>query len=98
MEDTHIQDKVAPKQDIPDSVFSNTLFASHLNITLWIGGITIGIMALFGGGGFLIDKLIGTKPMGMVAGLLLAFPFSQYAVNRKVRQLAFKIQKQVNKK
>ncbi|MBP7819395.1 hypothetical protein KA036_00990 [Candidatus Gracilibacteria bacterium] len=98
MENTHIQDQASKKQEIPDSVFSNTLFASHFNITLWIGGITIGVMALFCGGGFLIDKLIGTKPLGMVAGLLIAFPFSQYAVNKKVRQIAFKIQKQVNKK
>ncbi len=86
------------KEAAENSAFSGALFTSHFNITLWIGGITIGVMGLFGGSGFLLDKLLGTKPTLMVAGLLLAFPISQYAVNKKVRSLAFKIQQDVNQK
>lgn len=56
------------------------IFQKHFEITYKVLLITLIPLALFAGGGHLVDKYLHTNPVGMVIGLLIAFPLAQYMV------------------
>ncbi len=58
---------------------------NHLQITLRVLFITVLIVALFAGLGYLVDVNFGTKPLGMIAGLLIGFPTTQFVIYKKFR-------------
>lgn len=56
--------------------------------------ITLLIMLIFGGGGYFIDKKIGTFPGLFITGIVIAFPVTQFYLYRKIKKFA---QDKVNK-
>ncbi len=48
---------------------------------------TIGLMALFGGTGYYIDKKIDTFPILFIIGLVISFPLIQILVYKQTKGL-----------
>lgn len=59
--------------------------SDHLQITIRVLLITVLIVAVFTGLGYLIDTFLDTKPLGMIAGLLIGFPFTQFVIYKKFK-------------
>lgn len=57
----------------------------HLQITIRVLLITVLVVALFAGLGYMIDTWFDTKPLGMIAGLLIGFPTTQFIIYKKFR-------------
>lgn len=53
------------------------MFKNHLQMTWRIFGITGGSLVVFGGGGYMLDTWLNTKPVFMIIGFILAFIASQ---------------------
>ena len=53
------------------------MFKNHLQMTWRIFGIMAVSLGVFGGGGFLLDQTLSTKPLFMIIGFVLAFIVSQ---------------------
>lgn len=62
-------------------------FRDHFQITIKIAFTTIGLMALFGGTGYYIDKKIDTFPILFIIGLVIAFPLIQILVYKQTKAL-----------
>ena len=58
----------------------------RLDNFLWVGLITLTSVALFGGSGYLIDTWIGTKPFGLIIGMVISFPITQIAIYKKIKR------------
>jgi F0F1-type ATP synthase assembly protein I len=56
----------------------------------WVGSITLGSIVVFGGGGYFLDSLWGTKPWLLIAGMVLAYIGTQVMVYRKMTRLVKK--------
>lgn len=48
---------------------------------------TLVSIALFGGVGTYLDYIFNIKPVGMVIGLIISFPITQYFLYKKVKNL-----------
>lgn len=57
----------------------------HLQITIRVMLITVLIVAIFTGLGYWIDTIFETKPLGMIIGLLIGFPTTQYVIYKKFK-------------
>lgn len=62
-------------------------YRDHFQITMKIAFTTIGMMALFGGGGYYIDKKIDTFPILFIIGLVISFPLIQILVYKQTKGL-----------
>lgn len=58
---------------------------SHLQITLRVLAITVVTVGGFASLGYLVDTQLDTKPLGMVIGLVVGFPVTQYIIYKKFR-------------
>jgi F0F1-type ATP synthase assembly protein I len=56
-----------------------------LQITIRVLLITVLIVVVFTGLGYMIDKFLNTKPLGMIAGLLIGFPTTQFVIYKKFK-------------
>lgn len=50
-------------------------------------------MGVLAGGGYWLDKLLGTTPFLFIIGLAVGYPITQVVLFKKSRQLAKKISK-----
>jgi len=50
-------------------------------------GITLGFIAILGGFGYLIDVWFGTKPFGLIIGLIISYPLNQIYLIKKVKKI-----------
>ena len=48
-------------------------------------GIILGVVGLIGGLGYYLDYTLATKPWFMIAGIVIAFPLSQYLIYRRLK-------------
>lgn len=55
-------------------------------------------MALFGGGGYYIDKKIGTFPILFIIGLVISFPLIQILVYKQTKGLINSSEGSIGKK
>lgn len=62
------------------------MLAKKSKITMYIVSITIGTIVVFGGLGYLIDYYLGSKPLVMLAMLLISFPINQVIIYKKVKK------------
>ncbi len=53
------------------------MFKNHLQMTWRIFAVTGGSLAVLGGGGYLLDTWLGTRPVFMIIGFLGAFILAQ---------------------
>ncbi len=60
--------------------------AKKSKITIYIVTITIGMIILFGGLGYVIDRYLGTKPFVMIVLLAVSFPLNQVVIYKKVKK------------
>ena len=57
-------------------------------LALTIGGATFGPMIVFGGIGFYLDKIYGTKPVYLLVGIGVAFIVSNILLVKKARYVS----------
>lgn len=69
------------------SKLEKLMFQEHYKITIRVIAITVSVMALLGGGGYLLDKQLGTDPYIFIAGILLAFPVIQVVIYYTFKQI-----------
>lgn len=55
-------------------------------VSFWIGGITVGMIGVFGLIGYLIDSRFDSNPFGMIIMILVSFPISQIVIYKKVKK------------
>lgn len=72
----------------------NLMFGKHFQITIRVVTITVMGMLIFGGGGYLLDKALGTKPLFLIIGLVVAYPVIQVTLYRTFRSITKKIHEQ----
>ncbi|HMR01374.1 MAG TPA: hypothetical protein PKA32_03215 [Candidatus Gracilibacteria bacterium] len=63
--------------------FAKKRIQAHLNIVL-ISALVAGIAALIGYG---IDSVMGTRPIAIIAAVLLSFPLAQFVIIKRLRSL-----------
>lgn len=56
------------------------------DITVRVGSITIGTMAILGVPAYFLDKKLETWPIIFIVALVIAMPFSQYLVVKKMKE------------
>lgn len=61
---------------------------SRISIFLQSGLITITMIAVIGGGMYLLDKKLGTFPVLFIIGLVMAFPLTQIYLFKRFRHYA----------
>jgi len=66
---------------------------NRITIFLFATSYTVAIMGVLAGGGYWLDKLLGTTPFLFIVGLLVGYPITQVVLFKKSRQLAKKISK-----
>ena len=59
----------------------------HLQRLGVVTGITLSNILVFGGIGYWLDKTYGTKPWILIAGLILAFPLSQFEIYKVMKEI-----------
>lgn len=72
------------------SKLERLIFQEHFKITFRVIGITVGLMALLGGGGYLLDQQLGTYPFIFIGGLIIAFPVIQVVIYFTFKKLTDK--------
>lgn len=75
----------------PNPELENLMFAKHFQITIRVALITLGGLAIFGGGGYLLDTQFGTKPLFLIIGVVVSYPIIQVALYRTFRSMTKKI-------
>lgn len=65
---------------------STLMFSQHFRVSLMVAAISVSMIGLFAGGGYLLDQQFQTKPLFLLAGVILSFPLSQFAVYRWVKK------------
>lgn len=73
-----------PGKDLSDFVLS---YRDHFQITLKVAFTTIGLMAIFGGGGYFLDKKFDIFPTLLIAGLVISFPIIQILIYKQTKNL-----------
>jgi len=76
-----LMDKNASKKS---QVFS--ALSHYTDITMRVGSITIGTMGLLGIPAYFLDKKLETFPLLFIIALVVALPFSQYLVVKKMKE------------
>lgn len=56
-----------------------------LNVFLFTASYTLGMTALMGGIGYGLDRLLDTDPKLLIAGLIIAYPLTQYTLYKKLK-------------
>jgi len=54
--------------------------ADHIQITWRVASITLLSIAVFGGGGWLLDNWIGKFPLFMIIGMVISYPIAQILI------------------
>jgi len=54
--------------------------AEHFQITWRVATITLLSIVIFGGGGWMLDKWIGTFPLFMIIGMVISYPVAQILI------------------
>lgn len=71
--------------------------ASRISVFLQSTFLTLAAIAVFGGGGYALDKYIGTSPVFFIVGLVIAYPLTQIYLFRKMRSYANNKLKEIKK-
>lgn len=80
-------DPIRSKMDPEGKKAYDLMFPKHYILTATIFGYVIGSVVIFGGGGYLLDQYLETKPAFLVIGLILGFLASQFAIYKKYSNL-----------
>lgn len=75
------------KPKIDDNPLKDIMFGGQLSILLRIVPTTLSIIAVCAGAGYLIDQEIGSSPVGLIIGLVVAFPVLQYSIYKQTKSL-----------
>lgn len=62
--------------------------SSRLTVFLHVSAIMVLTMAILGGGGYYLDKMLATEPAFFVGGLIVAFPLAQFFIYKKVKSIS----------
>jgi F0F1-type ATP synthase assembly protein I len=54
--------------------------ADHFQITWRVASITLLSIAVFGGGGWMLDNWIGKFPLFMIIGMVISYPIAQILI------------------
>ncbi len=68
------------------AITSTLMFSQHFRVTLMVALISITMIALFSGSGYLLDIQLDTEPLFLLIGVVISFPLSQLAVYRWVKK------------
>lgn len=82
------------KKNSEDSVES-LMFKGHLAVLLRVVPTTLSVIGVCAGIGYLVDREIGSHPVGLIIGLVVAFPILQYSIYKQTKAL---INNRTNKK
>ena len=72
------------------SKLEKLMFSEHYKITFRVIAITLTTLAIFAGGGYLLDQQLGTYPTIFIVGLVLAFPVTQLVIYKTFKQVTEK--------
>lgn len=64
---------------------SSLLLSQHWRVSLAVALISISSIALFAFLGYNLDLVLDTSPAFVVVGLIISFPFSQFAVYKWIK-------------
>jgi len=78
------EEKTPQRESTP---LEHLMFKGHLQITIRVVAITIATLAIWGGGGYLLDKALATFPLFMIIGLVVAFPLAQLLIYKTFRKV-----------
>lgn len=76
-------DKEEPKIDLIE-----TWGSTRIRVFLQTTATTIVVIAIFAGGGYLLDKQLGTYPTIFIIGLIVSFPITQIYLYKKLKKFA----------
>ncbi len=66
---------------------------NRIRIFLFATGYTVVITAALAAGGYWLDKVLDTKPIIFIIGIVAAYPLTQIILFRKSRKLANNLSK-----
>lgn len=72
--------------------------STRITVFLQASASTVAIIAIFAGGGYLLDQQIGTWPGLFITGLILGFPVTQLYLYKKFKKLVSTKVEETNKK
>ncbi len=70
--------------------YNSVIFRKHHYITLRTFGITLLSLFILTSAGYLLDKILETKPLFLIISLIFGFPITQTAVYISMRKYANK--------
>lgn len=63
------------------------MFGGHLSVLLRVVPSTLSIIGVCAGLGYLADKYFDSSPVGLIIGLIVAFPVLQYSIYKQTMSL-----------
>lgn len=79
--------KKEPKRQNADHPLLGLIFNKHYLITCRLFSVIIATVAILGGGGYLLDNQLQTKPLFLIIGLIIAFPVSLIIIVKTTKNL-----------
>lgn len=76
----------------------DTFTKNRLMIFVQATSYTLGMIAVLGGAGYLLDQKFSTSPTIFIIGLALAYPFAQLILFKKMKKLGKSELTEVNSK
>lgn len=78
---------------IEDKLLTKDLNVKKLayGMMAYTAGSILGPLVLFGGGGYIIDIYLETRPFGLIGGVLMAFVLTNILILKKVNKLSKKL-------
>ena len=73
------------------------LASSRINVFFQSAFITLATIGVFGGGGYALDKYLGTFPTLFIIGLVISYPLTQIYLFRKFKSYAKDKLKEIKK-
>lgn len=90
-------EKNIEKSDQKTNKLIDEFHQNRLAIFMQSSGFTVATMAFLGGGGYLLDKQLGSSPAFFIAGLVIAFPLTMFLLFRKFKKYATNITEKYKK-
>ncbi len=63
------------------------MFSGHMSVLLRVVPSTLSIIAVCAGLGYLADRYFDSSPVGLIVGLIVAFPVLQYSIYKQTMSL-----------
>ncbi|MDP2691028.1 MAG: AtpZ/AtpI family protein [Candidatus Gracilibacteria bacterium] len=80
-------DPIRRRMDSEGKKAYDLMFSKHYLLTATVFGYVIGGLVIFAGGGYLLDRYLGTRPVLLIVGFVLSFIFTQYSIYKKFSTL-----------